>query len=440
MACLCLGNIATGQVITEYAVPTADTTPFGIAAGPDGNVWFAEVAYSTCAGPSGPSRCPVGGLIARIDPHGAITEFPTTAGSPPAASLPFDITAGPDGNLWFTADPRPGLISTSGAVTQLETYFSSSTKSIASGPDGNLWLTEIGNKLARITPAGATTEFTLSASEPQLQGIAAGPDGNVWFTEAEVDRIGRITMAGAVTEFAVPAAGSYPMGIAAGPDGNVWFTEWIGNKIGRITRDGTITEFTVPTSGSEPLDIVAGPDGNLWFTEEVANKIGRITPAGVISEYVVPTAGALPFAIAAGPDGNLWFTEIGSLKVGRITTSGSPACTADPHTLCLDGGRFSVTADFQAASGGPSAPARAVGLTNDTGYFWFFEPANIELVAKVLDGCGVNGAYWVFAGGLTNVGVELKVTDTRTEEVKSYSNALGTPFRPVQDPSAFVCP
>ena len=32
-----------------------------------------------------------------------------------------------------------------------------------------------------------------------------------------------------------------------------------------------------------------------------------------------------------------------------------------------------------------------VGLTSDSGYFYFFDPANIELVIKVLNGCGLNG-------------------------------------------------
>jgi hypothetical protein len=62
------------------------------------------------------------------------------------------------------------------------------------------------------------------------------------------------------------------------------------------------------------------------------------------------------------------------------------------------------------------------------------------MVVKVLTGCSVNGQYWVFAGGLTNVGVEWRVTDTLTEVTKTYSNAAGTPFQPVQDSSAFPCP
>jgi hypothetical protein len=119
---------------------------------------------------------------------------------------------------------------------------------------------------------------------------------------------------------------------------------------------------------------------------------------------------------------------------------GVSTCLPDSHTLCLNDGRFSVTANFQAAPEGPPAPATAVPLTGDTGDFWFFDPTNIELVAKVLTGCTVNNEYWVFAGGLTDVGVQIDVTDNLTGASKSYSNAVGTAFQPIQDSSAFPCP
>ena len=77
-------------------------------------------------------------------------------------------------------------------------------------------------------------------------------------------------------------------------------------------------------------------------------------------------------------------------------------------------------------------------LTADTGYFWFFDPANVEMVIKVLRGCGVNGNYWVFAGGLTNVQTVLTVRDTLTGSVKTYTNPQGRAFQPIQDIDAFA--
>jgi hypothetical protein len=117
------------------------------------------------------------------------------------------------------------------------------------------------------------------------------------------------------------------------------------------------------------------------------------------------------------------------------------SCSADSFTLCLNNGRFSVTSDFQQTPEGASSPATAVPLTSDTGYFWFFDPANIELVTKVLNGCATNGHYWFFAGGLTNVGVQIKVKDTFTGAEQDYSNTVGNPFAPIQDTAAFsTCP
>jgi hypothetical protein len=115
-------------------------------------------------------------------------------------------------------------------------------------------------------------------------------------------------------------------------------------------------------------------------------------------------------------------------------------CVANNQTLCLNGGRFEVTARFRTTNTA-EADASAVGLTGDSGYFWFFNPANIEVVIKVLNGCTLNNHYWVFATGLTNVEVTLFVTDTESGTLKTYVNTLGVPFAPIQDTSAFAaCP
>lgn len=76
-------------------------------------------------------------------------------------------------------------------------------------------------------------------------------------------------------------------------------------------------------------------------------------------------------------------------------------------------------------------------MTPDTGYFWFFNEANVEVVVKVLHGCPVNDRIWVFAGGLTNVGAEIRVEDTESPAAKVYGNPLGMTFQPIQDTAAF---
>jgi hypothetical protein len=110
------------------------------------------------------------------------------------------------------------------------------------------------------------------------------------------------------------------------------------------------------------------------------------------------------------------------------------------EALLLRNGRFAVTVEWETPDGA-SGNGTPLPLTNDTGAFWFFNPANLELLVKVIDACAAFDRYWVFAGGLTNVGVDLRVTDTTTGVEARYSIPIQTPFAPVQDTGAFAtCP
>jgi hypothetical protein len=116
-------------------------------------------------------------------------------------------------------------------------------------------------------------------------------------------------------------------------------------------------------------------------------------------------------------------------------------CMTTDQTVCLFGGRFQVSARFSTANGGAAGNAHMVQLTDDSAYMWFFSSDNVEVVVKVLNGCALNGRYWFFAGGLTNVDVLITVTDSQTGAVKEAHNPQGTAFQPIQDTSALsVCP
>jgi len=126
-------------------------------------------------------------------------------------------------------------------------------------------------------------------------------------------------------------------------------------------------------------------------------------------------------------------------SVAQWLSPANQTCVPNAATLCLNE-RFQVTAEWQKPDG-TSGPGTAIPLTADTGYFWFFDPANVEVITKVLNGCGVDNHYWVFSSGLTNVGVTLNYTDTASGVQKSYRNPVGTAFAPIQDTSAFAtCP
>jgi hypothetical protein len=98
-----------------------------------------------------------------------------------------------------------------------------------------------------------------------------------------------------------------------------------------------------------------------------------------------------------------------------------------------------VTATY--AAPGRTGPAISHPLTLDTGAFWFFDPGNLELTLKVLDGCGVNQRFWVFLTGVTDVGVEVTVEDTLTGKAWHYAHTAGTPLPTTTDTAAFdTCP
>lgn len=132
-------------------------------------------------------------------------------------------------------------------------------------------------------------------------------------------------------------------------------------------------------------------------------------------------------------------TQNGDADIFTHTISlagGAATCAGDGESLCLNGGRFRVRATWQTAEGGGTA--RGVQLTADSGYFWFFDAANVEVIVKVLDACAGFQRFWVFSTGLTDVGVRLSVEDVRTGEVREYTNPRGKPFAPKFDTNAFA--
>ncbi|MEM9292127.1 MAG: M12 family metallo-peptidase [Acidobacteriota bacterium] len=88
---------------------------------------------------------------------------------------------------------------------------------------------------------------------------------------------------------------------------------------------------------------------------------------------------------------------------------------------------------------GDSGPIRPSSLSDNTGLFWFFNEANAEVFIKMLNGCSVNGHYWVFIAGLTNLEVTIGIRDVVNENYKVYTNPLRTAFEPIQDTQAFPC-
>lgn len=121
------------------------------------------------------------------------------------------------------------------------------------------------------------------------------------------------------------------------------------------------------------------------------------------------------------------------------------SCASSDEALCLNEGRFQVRVTWRDRNGNAGSgqavrlPSESGFYSADSGYFWFFNDRNVELVVKLLDGCSQPvPAFWFFAAGLTTVATEITVTDTVTGGVKTYSKPLGDAFEPILDTRAFA--
>jgi hypothetical protein len=266
-------------------------------------------------------------MVGRVAPQGGnwgaptITEFTVGAGSSPTG-----IAAGPDGNVWFTdngATPAIGRITPQGVITEYSIGLSpgASPWDIARGDDGTLWFTDhsAGGAIGRITTAGVITEFPGATGTPE--DITNGPDGNMWFTTGGgPGAIGRITRSGTITMFSSGLTPNQsPTGIVAGDNGWLYFAERGGNgALGSITPHGTITEYTTGLTGARaPWGVSTGADGNVWFAENASpGALGKLTlppdadttaPAGVtdhsatLQGTVTPNSQSASYYFEYGP-------------------------------------------------------------------------------------------------------------------------------------------
>lgn len=107
-------------------------------------------------------------------------------------------------------------------------------------------------------------------------------------------------------------------------------------------------------------------------------------------------------------------------SVSSFAAGGAGTCPGTELAACLGDGRFEVRVVWRDPRSGDSGQGRLRPLTDDTAAFWFFDPANIELVVKSLDGRDVNGHFWTFYGSLTDVELDLYVHDRFTGAERHY--------------------
>lgn len=268
-----------------------------------------------------------------------------------------------------------------------------------------------------------------------------------------------------------------PKTLFAGTDRGVFFSEdggqtWAPSAAGPLSNSGIsafLVNSTLPSSvlagtfntvsiGPPGIGVFSSGDGaQSWspsnngfpqssaassFAASLASPsfvLGAASPGGVFLSVDAggtwsPANQGLPPLFSAGalvadpssPSSFYGALGFAGVDVGlyRISFSTNAGCQPTATVLCLNSSRFRVRVDWESPQGA-SGTGQALAITGDTGAFSFFDPANIEVVVKVLDGRTVNGKFWVFGGSLSNVAYAVTVTDTQTGASRIYFNQQG---------------
>ncbi len=180
-----IDTISASGPITATRVPSALGLPFAIARLAGGTRWISE-------------------LTGYFEYSRHLLSFPPGSGTPSRSiTLPDPLSnivalaAGPGGTVW-AADFGTGkvdMVRPAGQVTIIPAGTAASGLSdITPGPDGAMWVSAQDGIIARVTPGGGVSELTLPTAGSNPDGIAAGPGRTIWVTETGSEAIVEITL------------------------------------------------------------------------------------------------------------------------------------------------------------------------------------------------------------------------------------------------------
>ncbi|HEX2642997.1 MAG TPA: Calx-beta domain-containing protein [Thermoanaerobaculia bacterium] len=253
-------------------------------------------------------------------------------------------------------------------------------------------------------------------------------------------------------------------------EGNETFTVHLANPTGGASLNAQRTSATVTiqdNDSSNPGGAPAAPtvltaagqspsEIQLSWTDNSNNetefRIERRTLTGAYQQIATVGANVTSFAVSSGLTAGTQYifrvraanasgASAYSNEAGAATRVTPAPCVEGPNALCLNNDRFEVKVAWKSSADQGLGSAVPIPSAPDSGLFYFFNAANIELLIKVLNACPLNERFWVFYAATTNVQLTITVTDTQTGVVKVYFNPLNQTAAPVTDINAFAtCP
>jgi hypothetical protein len=251
-----------------------------------------------------------------------------------------------------------------------------------------------------------------------------------------------------VDELGSPASGSARVVRDSTTPGSLWIFQCVPVTAGKTYVYGA--DGLAPSGATLPTVVLRaeirfypGPDcsgGNPVASELGDTEVSLRDSWGPVQGISTAPPGAVSASVALQGQASGQAADPAAVHFDNAFVFEDRTCAQTPTALCLNQERFRVIVDWEKPDG-VKGYGRARPLTADSGFFWFFNPNNIEIVGKLHDACGPYDHFWFFAAGLTNVGVNIKVTDTLAGATQSYANSVNTAFVSIQDTQAFAtCP
>jgi hypothetical protein len=245
---------------------------------------------------------------------------------------------------------------------------------MTAGPDGNMWFTENGaSQIGSINPGtGVITEYSIPTPNSAPVGIITGPDHNIWFTENGADKIGQLAVVLPTTttlgSSSNPSVAGTPITLTASvtpasATGTVTFFDGTTNLGTGTVASGSATLVTAALGvGSQSLTAVYGGDNfNTTSTSApLVQVVQAVTSTGLQSndnpanygDLVTLTATVTP----SSATGTVTFYD-GTTSLGTGTLNSSGITTL--QTSALAAGGHSITADY----GGDTLDASSTSAT-----------------------------------------------------------------------------
>ena len=334
----------TFDAVTEFGLPTSNTSPNAITVAPDGSVWFGENGLPG---------------VGHLFPNGTLSEY----------RLPFSMNSEEsvcgnlaeiwgvafwNGEAWAANEGQAqleGVNPTTGVITNVTLKSQITPYTLAVEPGGNLWFTDLNGPEIGMVTAGsyAVQYYQFPGNESWLSAYVTFASSTLGYVLA-INPILAAVDPTAITSIVYSFNPSSPTptfqqvggnatlyepsSIAVG-GGGLWLTEHSGT--GMAFFNATSSKWTIfPTSTVPyvPFTLTyfdASSGSTVWFNEHYANKIGLISDNGtLLTEYSASDPPQDNFSLipntltVAIGDGRTWFTQWTGNIVGFVNQSYVP--------------------------------------------------------------------------------------------------------------------